>query len=80
MEGHRSTILCLAVGNRLIYSGSADRTVKGWVTEFGDCTLHYRGHKHSILCMKYHKGFREYQLPKRTCKKLIFHFFLVTKS
>ena len=56
MEGHESSILCLVVANRLMYTGGADASARCWVTEFGDCTRHYRGHKHSVGCMKFAAG------------------------
>ena len=46
----------MIVVNRLMYTGSADSSAKCWVTEFGDCTRQYKGHKHSVICMKFHKG------------------------
>ena len=59
MEGHRSSVICCAVAGRLMYTGSADSTAKAWVTEYGDCTKQYRGHKHSVICMKYYRGICE---------------------
>ena len=56
LEGHSSAVICLIVSGRLLYSGSADGTAKCWVIEFGDNTRQYRGHKHSITCMKLTKG------------------------
>ena len=56
MEGHNSTIICMVVASRLMYTGSADCTARCWVVEYGDNTKQYRGHKHSVVCMKLHKG------------------------
>ena len=56
MDGHSNAVISLLVVNRLMYTGSADGTAKCWVTEFGDCTRHYRGHKHSVGCMKFAAG------------------------
>ena len=56
MEGHTNAVICLVVANRLMYSGGADGSARCWVTEFGDCTRHYKGHKHSVICMKFDKG------------------------
>ena len=36
--------------------GGADSLAKCWVTEFGDCTRQYKGHKHSVICMKFNRG------------------------
>ena len=56
MEGHSNAIICIQVVNRLMYTGSADSSAKCWVTEFGDCTRQYKGHKHSVICMKFNKA------------------------
>ncbi len=59
MQGHDSAIISLVVANRLMYSGGADGVAKCWVTEFGDSTRNYKGHRHSVICMKFDKGIRE---------------------
>ena len=56
MEGHTNAVICIVVVNRLMYTGSADSSAKCWVTEFGDCTRQYKGHKHSVICMRFDKG------------------------
>ena len=56
MEGHSNAVICMVVANRLMYTGGADASARCWVTEFGDCTRHYKGHKHSVICMKFDKG------------------------
>ena len=59
MIGHEAPVLSVLVVNRLMYSGSADGAAKCWVTAFGDNTRNYKGHKGSIICMKFAKGMRE---------------------
>jgi hypothetical protein len=59
MDGHTNSVICLLVVNRLMYTGSADGTAKGWVTEYGDCTRQYKGHKGSVICMKFRNGIRK---------------------
>ena len=59
MEGHHNAVICLLVKNRLMYTGSADGGAKCWVTEFGDCTRQYSGHKGSVIMMKFDNGIRE---------------------
>ena len=56
MEGHSSAVLSLLVHNRLMYTGAADSTAKCWVTEFGECTRQYKGHKHSVIVLVFEKG------------------------
>ena len=58
MEGHTNSVISLLVVNRLMYTGSADGTAKCWVTEFGDCTRQYKGHKGSVIAMKFSSGIR----------------------
>ena len=59
MDGHTNAVLCLLVNNRLMYSGGADSVAKCWVTEFGDGTRSYKGHRHSVCALKFQKGIRE---------------------
>jgi WD40 repeat protein len=56
MDGHTNSVICLLLVNRLMYTGSADGTAKCWVTEFGDCTRQYKGHKGSVIAMKFKNG------------------------
>ncbi len=39
------------VAGKLLYTGSADRTAKSWVIEFGDEAVTFKGHKHSISAL-----------------------------
>ena len=39
-----------------MYTGSSDQTVRCWVTEFGDLTRTYLGHKHTIQMVKFRDG------------------------
>lgn len=49
-------IFILQVQNKILYTGSSDWTGKSWVVEFGDCTRTYKGHKHSVSCIKFIDG------------------------
>lgn len=40
----------------MLYSGSSDHTGRAWVTEFGDCTRIYKGHKHTVSVVKVKDG------------------------
>ena len=60
MDGHTNAVICLLVVNRLMYTGSADGSAKCWVTEFGDCTRQYRGHKGSVIATRFQSGIRQY--------------------
>lgn len=61
-------IVLFQVINKIMYTGSADHTARAWVTEFGDCTRVYKGHKHSVAVVKFRDGL---------CKLKIFCFVLV---
>ena len=51
-----------------MYSGSSDQTARAWVTEFGDCTRVFKGHKHSVSCIKFYEGLRKYiWIPLDNC-------------
>ena len=73
MEGHSNAVICMVVANRLMYTGGADGSARCWVTEFGDCTRHYKGHKHSVICMKFDKGVC-------MCVFLFFYFHCILKK
>lgn len=62
------TRICCQVVNRMIYTGSSDHTSKSWVTEFGDCTRTYKGHKHTVFCIKYYDGLSKC-VYESTCTK-----------
>lgn len=60
MEGHTNAVISQLVVNRLMYTGSADGTAKCWVTEFGDNTRQYKGHKGSVINMRFKSGICKY--------------------
>ena len=60
MDGHTNSVISLLVVNRLMYTGSSDGSAKCWVTEFGDCTRQYKGHRGSVINMKFQTGIRQY--------------------
>lgn len=39
-----------------MYTGSSDHTGRAWVTEFGDCTRVFKGHKHTVSVIKVKDG------------------------
>ena len=81
MEGHSNAVICLVVANRLMYTGGADGSARCWVTEFGDCTRHYKGHKHSVICMKFDKGVCTYNMFFGSCFfKACLSYFILTIS
>ena len=52
--------LLFQVINKILYSGSSDHTGRAWVTEFGDCTRIYKGHKHTVSVIKMKDGLGTY--------------------
>ena len=51
----------MQVVNRILFTGSSDHTARSWVSEFGDCTRVYKGHKHTVSGLKYNQGIRTWQ-------------------
>jgi WD40 repeat protein len=58
LKGHQDTILCLLAQNRILYSGSCDRTARAWAMEFGECTRIYWKNSGSVTCIRYLDGIR----------------------
>jgi len=44
------------VAKGVLYTGSSDHTARSWVIEFGDCARVYRGHEHTVGCVKFYNG------------------------
>lgn len=56
LNGHEGSILCMISHNRILYSGSVDRTVRAWAMEFGQCTRVYYQNTAPVNCLQYFKG------------------------
>ncbi len=56
LKGHQQAVLCLLSHNRILYSGSADNTVRAWAMEFGQCTRIYYRNTSAITCIQYFNG------------------------
>uniref|UniRef100_A0A2I3TRJ1 WD repeat domain 86 n=1 Tax=Pan troglodytes TaxID=9598 RepID=A0A2I3TRJ1_PANTR len=54
--GHQGSVICLELVNRLVYSGSADRTVKCWLADTGECVRTFTAHRRNVSALKYHAG------------------------
>ena len=39
-----------------MYTASSDMTARSWVTEFGDNARTYKGHKHTVGCIRFSDG------------------------
>ncbi|KAG0724063.1 Pre-mRNA-splicing factor CWC25 [Chionoecetes opilio] len=55
-DGHASSVICMSVVNKLMYTGDIGGQAKGWVWRYGDYTCQYKGHTHSITALKFHQG------------------------
>uniref|UniRef100_I3MWR0 WD repeat domain 86 n=1 Tax=Ictidomys tridecemlineatus TaxID=43179 RepID=I3MWR0_ICTTR len=49
-------LLLLQLVDRLLYSGSADRTAKCWLAHEGEHVCTFPAHRHSVSTLKYHAG------------------------
>lgn len=58
--GHEGSILCLLAQNRILYSGSTDRTVRAWAMDVGQCTRVYYQNTAPVSCLQYFKGIRKF--------------------
>ncbi|XP_060082386.1 WD repeat-containing protein 86-like [Ylistrum balloti] len=51
-SGHTNTIICLQVSGHLLYTASADGTVREWVYKYGECSMVMKGHTHTVSSVK----------------------------
>eukprot|EP00884_Botryococcus_braunii_P000756 jgi/Botrbrau1/10681/Bobra.139_2s0011.1 len=51
LTGHQGSILCLALHRNLLFSSSADLTIKVWDLESCKCIRTLTGHNHPIYCL-----------------------------
>ena len=59
MEGHTGAVLCMQLVNKLLYTGSKDKTARCWVVAFGDNTRSYLKSQHSVSCLQVANGVGE---------------------
>ena len=60
--------LCVQVVNKIMYTGSSDHTGRAWVTEFGENTRIYKGHKHTVSVIKVYDGMGTFILWLAQCR------------
>ena len=55
MYGHKQPVLSMDISfdNRLIVTGSADRHLKIWGLDFGDCHRSLHAHEDSIMSVQF---------------------------
>ncbi|KAL5565481.1 hypothetical protein UlMin_028645 [Ulmus minor] len=52
LEGHKSTVICLAIGrDSRLYSGSMDHTIRVWNTDTLQCVATLEGHSDSVMSL-----------------------------
>ncbi|XVE83568.1 hypothetical protein DITRI_Ditri16bG0097500 [Diplodiscus trichospermus] len=56
MEAHSSAVLCLTVGDKKLYSGSADHSIRVWDVNTLQCIKTLNGHKNAVTSLLYCNG------------------------
>ncbi|KAI0058349.1 WD40 repeat-like protein [Artomyces pyxidatus] len=53
IAGHADSVYCLEFDSARIITGSRDQTIKVWDLAGGQCVGTFKGHKGSVLCLKF---------------------------
>ncbi|XP_007048519.2 PREDICTED: zinc finger CCCH domain-containing protein 63 isoform X1 [Theobroma cacao] len=56
MEGHSGAVLCLAVRDKKLYSGSVDHTIRVWDTDTLQCIKTLNGHEDAVMSLLHCNG------------------------
>ncbi|EOX92678.1 Zinc finger WD40 repeat protein 1, putative isoform 3 [Theobroma cacao] len=56
MEGHSGAVLCLAVRDKKLYSGSVDHTIRVWDTDTLQCIKTLNGHEDAVTSLLHCNG------------------------
>jgi WD40 repeat protein len=56
MRGHDGAVNCLAVTTSRVYSGSADKSIRVWNIDTGECLHKFIGHRGPISCLEHSDG------------------------
>ncbi|XP_020969935.1 zinc finger CCCH domain-containing protein 48 isoform X1 [Arachis ipaensis] len=51
LNGHTSDVVCLAVGGKMLYSGSMDHSIKVWDMDTLDCKMTLSGHADTVTSL-----------------------------
>ncbi|KAK6238292.1 hypothetical protein QUC31_003761, partial [Theobroma cacao] len=51
MEGHSGAVLCLAFGDKMLYSGFVDHTIRIWDTDTLHCIKTLNGHEDAVMSL-----------------------------
>lgn len=70
-------LLIQQVANKILYTGSSDHTARSWVSEFAECTRIYKGHRHTVICMRFYEGLSECQNIFTVFFFFAFYVFLI---
>ena len=68
--------------NKLLFSISADHTVRCWVYDVGDCTRIFKGHRHTVSCIQVDNGLGMFDMLRSGCpismEQICFSFLVYT--
>ncbi|GMR59706.1 hypothetical protein PMAYCL1PPCAC_29901 [Pristionchus mayeri] len=53
LQGHTSTVRCMALHGKILVSGSRDTTLRVWNIETGECLQHLIGHLAAVRCVQF---------------------------
>ncbi|KAK6259313.1 hypothetical protein SCA6_013787 [Theobroma cacao] len=56
MEAHSGAVLCLTVGEKKLYSGSVDHTIRVWDMDTLQCIKTLNGHEDAVMSLLYCNG------------------------
>jgi U3 small nucleolar RNA-associated protein 12 len=58
LYGHKLPVMALDISydNRILISGSADKTIKIWGLDFGDCHRSLLGHEDSVTRLRFQES------------------------
>ena len=56
MNDHTGPVISCVTYNRMLFSGSNDRTARAWVIEFGECVRVFHGNSCGVSLVQYYNG------------------------
>ncbi|XP_015788393.1 WD repeat-containing protein 86-like [Tetranychus urticae] len=56
MSDHNGPVISCVAYNRMLFSGSTDRTARAWVIEFGECVRVFHGNSSAVSLVQYYNG------------------------
>lgn len=56
LKGHSGPVIALHVYKKILFSGSADKTARAWVIQFGEYTRVFEGNNSGVCHIQYFNG------------------------